>query len=94
MRGRNFTNCVVIVDEAQNVTDNQMELILTRLCKGSRIIICGDENQIDLKNKKESGFEFLFKNCINIEGFTSVCLKTNHRHPIVEDVLKIYSKYR
>lgn len=94
MRGRNFTNCLIVVDEAQNVNDKQMELILTRICGGSKMIICGDENQIDLRDRKESGFSFLFKNFKDIAGFASVCLTANHRHPIVEDIVKIYSTIR
>lgn len=92
MRGRNFTNCVVIVDEAQNVTDSQMELILTRLCKGSRMIICGDAYQIDLKEKKQSGFDFICKNMKDIPGFGVVVLKVNHRHDIVENILNVYKQ--
>lgn len=94
MRGRNFTNCLVIVDESQNLTDNQMELILTRLCHGSRIILCGDRDQIDLKNKKESGFAFLEKYMNSVEGFAIVTLETNHRHSIVSDIIKVYEKFR
>jgi phosphate starvation-inducible protein PhoH and related proteins len=55
MRGSNFSNAVVIIDEAQNVTKPQMELILTRLCKGSKMIFVGDSSQIDLLNKKQVG---------------------------------------
>lgn len=94
MRGRNFTDCLVIVDEAQNLTDTQMELILTRLCKGSRIILCGDRDQIDLKHKKDSGFTFIEKYMKDIEGFAVITLQTNHRHPIVDDILKVYETFR
>ena len=51
MRGRNLSDCVVVVDEAQNITDRQMELLLGRLCNGSKMILCGDAAQIDLKDK-------------------------------------------
>jgi phosphate starvation-inducible PhoH-like protein len=94
MRGRNFSNCLVIVDEGQNVTDTQMELILTRICNGSRMIICGDGDQIDLKDKKLSGFDFVCKHFTDVPGFGIVALKTNHRHEIVENILNVYSKYR
>ena len=94
MRGRNFTNCLVIVDEAQNLTDSQMELILTRLCVGSKIIVCGDSSQIDLKDKKTSGFSFIYQKMKEIEGFHIVNLETNHRHPIVEEILKVYNEVR
>lgn len=94
MRGRNFSNCLIIVDEAQNITDIQMELILSRLCTGSKMIICGDNAQIDLKNRKESGFNFLIKHMKGVEGFYITFLKTNHRHPIVESILEVYSNFR
>ena len=94
MRGRNFTNCLVIIDEAQNLTDSQMELILTRLCVGSKIIICGDASQIDLKDKKSSGFSFICQNMKEIEGFSVITLETNHRHPMVEKIIDIYKGFR
>ena len=59
MRGRTFVSSFVIVDEAQNVTQDQMETVLGRLGKGSKMVICGDLAQIDLKVKKENGFYFL-----------------------------------
>jgi phosphate starvation-inducible PhoH-like protein len=94
MRGRNLSNCMVVVDEAQNITHRQMELMLGRLCHGSKMILCGDTAQIDLKDKKMSGFDFICKNFTQVQGFSVVTLKTNHRHEIVEDILKIYNDYR
>lgn len=94
MRGRNLTNCCVVVDEGQNISHRQMELILGRICEGSKMIICGDVAQIDLKDKKLSGFNFICNNLTNISGFEVVTLKTNHRDPIVEDILKIYADHR
>jgi phosphate starvation-inducible PhoH-like protein len=94
LRGRNFTNSLVVVDEGQNITHNNMELLLGRICLGSRMIICGDSAQIDLPRKTDSGFDFLCKNFTDVPGFAIVSLKTNHRHPIVEDILRIYSDYR
>jgi len=94
LRGFNFTDCVVIIDEAQNCTENQLELILGRLCNGSKIIICGDSAQVDLKYKKDSGFDFICKHMKDIVGFSIISLQTNHRHPIVEDILKVFDAYR
>lgn len=94
MRGRNLTNCCVVVDEGQNITHRQMELILGRICEGSKMVICGDTAQIDLKDKKLSGFSFICNNLTNVKGFSVVTLKTNHRDPIVEDILKIYLDHR
>jgi phosphate starvation-inducible PhoH-like protein len=76
----------------QNVQDKQMQLLLGRLCKGSKMVICGDSSQIDLKDKKLSGFDFICKNMKDINGFEVVTLKVNHRAPIVEEILKIYKE--
>jgi len=94
MRGRNFTDCLVVVDEAQNLTDSQTELILTRICKGSKVIFCGDSAQIDLKVKKDSGFDFMCKHMVGIASFVVVSLMKNHRHEIVDSILEVYKGYR
>jgi len=93
MRGRNFTDCCVVIDEAQNVTQSQTQLLLGRLCQGSKIIFCGDTSQIDLKDKRQSGFDFMCKHLKDVNGFSVVTLKTNHRDPIVEEILKIYHDF-
>jgi phosphate starvation-inducible PhoH-like protein len=93
MRGRNISNSLVIIDEAQNVTDKQMELVITRLCKGSKMIIVGDVQQTDLKERKMSGLYFLNKAIAgHVLGTAAVHLKTNHRHEIVEPILNIYKE--
>ena len=93
MRGRTLVNACVIVDEAQNVTQSQMEMVLGRLGIGSKIMICGDTSQIDLKNKKESGLDFTNTLASRIEGVKVIILKQNHRHPIVPQILEIYKEY-
>ena len=90
MRGRNFTDCLVVVDEAQNLTDNQTELLLTRICHGSKMIFCGDAAQVDLRDKKTSGFDVVCKHMKEVPGFEVVTLEKNHRHEIVEYILDIY----
>lgn len=94
MRGRNFTDCLVVVDESQNLTDVQTELILTRICKGSKVIFCGDSAQIDLRNKKDSGFDFMIKHMVDVPSFNVVTLETNHRHEIVDPILEVYKSFR
>lgn len=94
LRGYNFSNSIVLIDEAQNLNHTQMELVLGRMCVGSKIVICGDSAQIDLKDKKESGFDFLCKHMKDISGFSIINLMVNHRDPIVEDILKVYADYR
>jgi phosphate starvation-inducible PhoH-like protein len=90
MRGRTFLDSLVIVDEAQNVTHEQMEMIVTRLGLRSKMVICGDSNQTDLKKKSESGFKFLYTAAKKIKNLTAITLKTNHRNPIVEDLVLLY----
>ena len=92
MRGRNLSDCCVVVDESQNITHRQMELLLGRICIGTKMIMCGDIAQVDLKNKKDSGFHFVCTNFKNVDGFEVVTLKTNHRDPIVEPLLEIYKQ--
>jgi phosphate starvation-inducible PhoH-like protein len=94
MRGRTFVNAFVIVDEAQNVTHSQMEMVLGRLGVNSKIAICGDLSQIDLKDKRQTGFSFLTRVEEQVQGVRICVLKQNHRHPIVEPVLKVYETFR
>ena len=94
MRGRTFVNTFVIVDEAQNVTHTQMEMVLGRLGINSWMSICGDIAQIDLKDKRQTGFSFLNRLEEQVKGFRVVTLLQNHRHPIVEPVLKVYQTFR
>jgi phosphate starvation-inducible PhoH-like protein len=94
MRGRTFPDAVVIVDECQNITHGQTEMILGRLGKGGKMIFCGDITQTDLKNRKDSGIGFFTRMEENIKGVKIFTLKTNHRHEIVEPILKLYSEYR
>jgi phosphate starvation-inducible PhoH-like protein len=91
MRGRTFVNSIVIVDEAQNVTHEQMEMIVTRIGKGSKMIICGDDGQVDLKQKRDSGFKFLYSAAKKIKNLEAISLKQNHRDPIVEDLINLYN---
>jgi phosphate starvation-inducible PhoH-like protein len=94
MRGRTFPDSVVIVDECQNITHGQTELVLGRLGKGGKMIFCGDLSQVDLKSKKDSGIGFFNRLEENVKGVRVITLKTNHRHEIVESILKIYEDYR
>ena len=92
MRGRTFLDSVVIVDEAQNVTHEQMEMIVTRLGLRSKMIICGDSHQTDLKRKSESGFRFLYSASKKVKELCGITLLTNHRDPIVEDLITLYNE--
>jgi phosphate starvation-inducible PhoH-like protein len=90
MRGRNIKDCILLVDEGQNLTQKQMELLLGRLCIGSKMIITGDIRQCDLKKSEYSGFDFICNKLAHIDGFEVVTLNQNHRHPIIEQILDVY----
>ena len=92
MRGRTFLDSIVIVDEAQNVTHEQMEMIASRLGLRSKMIICGDAHQIDLRKKSDSGFKFLYKASKKIKNLEAITLRKNHREPIVKDILEYYKE--
>ena len=94
MRGRTFLDAFIIVDEAQNCTNDQMEMITSRLGIRSKMVICGDLAQIDLKVKKETGFSFLTRIEEQVKGFRVFALKANHRHDIVAPILKVYQDFR
>lgn len=94
MRGRTFVDSFVIVDEAQNVTHPQMETVIGRLGKGSKMVVCGDMAQIDLKNKRDTGFSFLARIEEHVPGFKTYNLQKNHRHDIVSPILKVYQTFR
>lgn len=94
MRGRTFVNSFVIVDEAQNVTHNQMETVIGRLGKGSKMTICGDIAQIDLRDKRDTGFAFLARLEEQVKGFVTHSLVQNHRHDIVAPILDVYKTFR
>ena len=90
MRGRTFVDSMIIVDEAQNVTHEQMEMITTRIGLRSKMVICGDDHQVDLKSKRESGFRFLYTASRKVKKMVGITLKRNHRDPIVEDLIDVY----
>lgn len=92
MRGRTFVNCSIIVDEAQNLTHEQTLMVISRIGLHSKMVICGDVKQIDLRNKRDSGLGFL----ANIPNETDIGiyqLLENHRHPIVDRILDIYDSH-
>ena len=90
MRGRTFLDSCIIVDEAQNVTHEQMEMITTRLGLRSKMMICGDAHQTDLKKKSDSGFKYLYKASRKIKNLEAITLISNHRNEIVEDLRNYY----
>jgi phosphate starvation-inducible PhoH-like protein len=94
MRGRTFLDSFVIVDEAQNCTHEQMEMITSRLGIRSKMVICGDTQQVDLKSKGESGFKFLLSAAKRVKDMDSMVLLENHRHPVVDALLEEYDAFK
>ena len=87
-RGRTFENSVVIVDEFQNLTRSQLRMALGRLGKGSTMIFCGDNQQIDLKDKNYSAIVDVSK-IADSEYVYKRILLDNHRHPAIDNVFEM-----
>src|SRR5210317_733321 len=87
-RGRTFDNAVVIVDEFQNLTKQQLGMVLGRLGKNSRMILCGDGQQIDLKFNNDSAIHDVPKLKESQYVYT-ITLKDNHRHESLDEVLRL-----
>ena len=91
MRGRTFLDSCVIVDECQNLDHEQTLMILQRIGINSRMMFCGDSQQIDLKRNDESGLKFL-SSVNSIKGLHTLELLENHRHPILDEILNVYKQ--
>jgi len=89
-RGRTFENSVIIVDEFQNLTRSQLGMALGRLGKGSTMIFCGDNQQIDLKDKNYSAIHDMAK-IVESEYVYKRILHDNHRHPAIDEVFEMLS---
>lgn len=87
-RGRTFDSSVVIVDEFQNLTKQQLGMVLGRLGKNSRMILCGDGQQIDLKFANDSAIHDIPKLKESKYVYT-IGLKDNHRHESLDEVLRL-----
>ena len=95
MRGRTLDSAFVILDEAQNTTNEQMKMFLTRLGYGSKAIITGDVTQIDLPRGKQSGLKTVLRILANVKGLGITYLNKNDivRHPLVQRIIDAYEKY-
>ena len=93
MRGRTLKNSFAILDEAQNATDTQIKMFLTRIGENSKIVINGDPSQIDLPNKSLSGLNKSKKLLGNLKEISVVDFDHTDvvRHPLVSKIVKAYS---
>ena len=94
MRGRTLKNCFAILDEAQNATETQIKMFLTRIGENSKLVVNGDPSQIDLINKSQSGLiksKQILKDIKEIE-----IIEFDHndvvRHPLVSKIIRAYQK--
>ena len=94
MRGRTLDNAFIILDEAQNTTDNQMKMFLTRLGFNSKMIITGDTSQIDLQRNVESGLVHAIKILKDIKRIKVINFETIDvmRHPLVAKIIEKYEE--
>jgi phosphate starvation-inducible PhoH-like protein len=90
-RGRTFDNAVCIVDEFQNLTKQQLQMVLSRLGKDSIMILCGDKYQIDLKFKNDSATHEVPK-IRNSKWVNEIILTDNHRHEALDEILTLLNE--
>ncbi len=92
MRGRTLENAMVILDEAQNATINQLKMFLTRMGNNSKFIVTGDTTQIDLPKRGDSGLYQAIKLLGGIEGISIVSFDDRDivRHKLVKRIVKAY----
>ena len=94
MRGRTLKNCFAILDEAQNATETQIKMFLTRIGENSKLVVNGDPSQIDLINKSQSG---LVKSKNILKHLSEIkIIEFDHndvvRHPLVTKIIRAYQK--
>ena len=93
MRGRTLNDAVVILDEAQNTTKNQLKMFLTRMGVNAKFVITGDMSQIDLPKQSDSGLIHAFKLLHHIKGIAFVELDNRDivRHRLVKEIVNAYN---
>ena len=92
MRGRTLNNAFIILDEGQNTTKSQMKMFLTRLGRSSKIVVNGDDTQIDLPKRSQSGLIEVQKILKETDGISFAYFdKTDVvRHPLVQKIIEAY----
>jgi phosphate starvation-inducible PhoH-like protein len=92
MRGRTLASAFIILDEAQNTTPLQMKMFLTRFGEGSRMVVCGDPNQVDLPDASKSGLADAVRRLEGVQGIGTLRFSSREvvRHPIVGRIVDAY----
>ncbi|MBL7751058.1 MAG: PhoH family protein [Chitinophagaceae bacterium] len=96
MRGRTLDNAFIILDEAQNATDLQLKMFLTRIGANAKAIITGDMTQVDLPRNQKSGLQTAVRILQNIDGIAHIELDEDDvvRHRLVKQILRAYDRER
>ena len=95
MRGRTLTDSFIILDEAQNTTNEQMKMFLTRFGENSKVVVTGDITQIDLPEERKSGLKKTADILSGIDGIEVIYLTNRDvvRHRLVKDIIKAFERY-
>ena len=92
-RGRSIDNSIILIDEAQNISMDNIRTLMTRIGSNSKIVIMGDVRQKDIRNKKDSSLENVLERFKDIEGFGTVELRDPEdvvRNPIIKVIEDVF----
>ncbi len=95
MRGRTLNDAFIILDEAQNCTNEQMKMFLTRFGEGARVVVTGDITQIDLPKERASGLKRAVEILKGVDDVATIYLTNKDvvRHALVKNIIRAYEKY-
>lgn len=96
IRGMNWSETIIIVDEAQNISLDNMETVLTRISHNSKMVLVGDTKQIDIKNKKESSLKIISEKFQGIDKFGVMAFEKDDqvRNPIINVIEDVFDKIK
>jgi phosphate starvation-inducible PhoH-like protein len=94
LRGINFDDCIVLIDECQNITHDNMRTIMTRIGTNCKMIFLGDTGQIDLKMKKNSSLPMIMEKFSKIEEFGCIALSDEDivRNPLIKKIEQVFNE--
>ena len=94
LRGINFDDCIVLIDECQNITHDNMRTIMTRIGTNCKMIFLGDTGQIDLKMKKNSSLPMIMEKFSKIEEFGCIALSDDDivRNPLIKKIEQVFNE--
>jgi phosphate starvation-inducible PhoH-like protein len=94
LRGINFDDCIVLIDECQNITHDNMRTIMTRIGTNCKMIFLGDTGQIDLKMKKNSSLPMIMEKFSKIDEFGCIALSDEDivRNPLIKKIEQVFNE--